>query len=271
MNYGKLSEKLKIDTEVLHISSGAGSTSRNYDMQGYPQAAIAVAVEGSYIGGVTLDLMESSQATAAGTSACGSKAGITIGGTANTYVDVANGVRQLTLTYGTDSTGATGDAITLSVGTVSKTFIFSTATANHNATAWTSTKLYFGSTVGSTVNTGAQLSLDVLRTAIVSTIGFGNALSVSTPATNTMLLTVNDEAGGAIGFGATGSTAFLVAMVNQAAGVFDIKADQMTSTASKRHLSVKVSTASTACRAAVTVIRSGGRYMPPAFKGKVSS
>lgn len=271
MNYGKLSEKLKIDTEVLQISSGATGVSRNYDMQGYSQAAIAVAVEGSYIGAVTIDLTESSQATAAGTTAAGGKTGITIGGTANTNVDVAQGVRQLTLTYGTASTGATGDSIYLSLGTVTKQFVFSTSTANMSASAWTSTKLYFGSTVGSTVDTGAQLSLDALRTAIVSTLGFGNALAVSTPATNTMLLTVNDEAGGALGFVSTASTTMFVAMVNQAAGVFDIRADQLTSTASKRHIGVKVSTASTACRAAVTVIRSGGRYMPPAFKGKVSS
>ena len=54
------------------------------------------------------------------------------------------------------------------------------------------------------------------------------------------------------------------ALVNQAVGCFDIRADQLTSTANKRFISAKVSTASTACRAAVTVIRSGGRYLPPA-------
>lgn len=268
----KISELYKIDSEVLSITSAAGATSQQYDMQSFDKALIAVAVEGSYIGGVTVDLMESSAATAGGSSAAGSKAGIVIGATENTAVSASNGVRAMTLTYGTASTGATGDSITLSLGTDTKTFYFSTSTANHNSTAWTTSVFYFGSTVGSTVNTGAQLSIDVLKAAINSTKGFGNAIVCSTPATNTLKLEVRDEASGPLGFASTGSTAFLVAMVNQAVGAFDIRADQLTSTASKRFISAKVSTASTACRAAVTVIRDGGRYLPAAgAKYKLSS
>jgi hypothetical protein len=77
-----------------------------------------------------------------------------------------------------------------------------------------------------------------------------------------------DDAVGDIGLNAS---AVMSAVVNNAVGAFDIKADQLTSTASKRYLGVKVSTAATSCRAAITVIRTGGRYMPPAFKGKLSS
>jgi len=241
-------------------------------MSKYTDAYIVVNVEGNAAGGVTIDLMESSAATAAGSSAAGSKAGIVIGATENTAVSASNGVRAMTLTYGTASTGATGDAITLSLGTDTKTFYFSTSTANHNSTAWTTSVFYFGSTVGSTVNTGAQLSIDVLKAAINSTKCFGNAIVCSTPATNTLKLEVRDEASGPLGFASTGSTAFLVAMVNQAVGAFDIRADQLTSTANKRFISAKVSTASTACRAAVTVIRDGGRYLPAAgAKYKLSS
>jgi len=266
----KISELYKLDSEVLGISSAAGATSQQYDMQRYDKALVAVNVEGSYIGGVTVDLMESSAATAAGSSAAGGKVGIVIGATENTAVSASNGVRAMTLTYGTASTGATGDSITLSLGTNTKTFYFSTSTANHNSTAWTTSVFYFGSTVGSTVNTGAQLSLDVLKAAINSTKGFGNAIICSTPATNMIKLEVADEAGGPLGFGSTGSTAFLVAMVNQACGAFDISADQLG--AGKRYIAAKVSTASSACRAAVLVIRGGGRYMPDATpKYKLSS
>jgi len=251
----KITETMKLDAEVLAITSGAGSTSRNYDMQGYSDAAIIVAVDGTYQD-VTLDLMESSGATVAGSSAAGGKTGITLGG-ANTAIV---GARSILLTMGTGATGATGDAITI----MGKRFVFSTSTANHNATAWNSTRMFFGSTVGSTVNTGAQLSIDGLRTALVSTLGFGNAVICSTPATNTLRIDVADAATGAITFGATGDTAMITAQTLQACGVFNLKADEMTSTANKRYLSVKVSTAATSCKAAVTVIRSGGRYLPPA-------
>ena len=269
---GKIVEYNKIDLEVLGISSAAGATSQAYDMREYPQAAVIVNVEGSYVGGVSLDLMESSQATAAGSSAAGSKAGITIGATANTALSASNGARAITLTHGTGATGATGDVFTLSLGTVSKSFTFSTSTANHNSTAWTTAALYYGSTVGSSANTGPQGCIDTLRTALMSTKGYGNMLVCSTPTTNTLTSAVADSDPGCIGFASTGDTALAVVMVNQAVGAFDLRADQMTSTANKRYLSVKVSTASSACRAAVTVIRSGGRYIPPAgVKYRLSS
>jgi hypothetical protein len=271
-NYGKLTEKLKIDTEVITVSSAAGATSQNYDMSGYQQAAILVNVEGTFDNQITLDLMESSAATAAGSSAAGSKAGIAIGASANTYVDYGAGVRALTITMASVATGATGDVFTLSLGTVSKTFTFSTSTANANATAWTTSKLYFGTTVGATADTGIKTALEGLVAAVNSTKGFGNALVCTTPTTATLKLVVRDEAPGTIGFISTGSTLFLIAQVNQAAGAFNIKNDQMTSTASKTNLSIKISTASSSCHCGITVIRSGGRYQPdPAAKYKVSS
>lgn len=259
MNYGKLSEKYKIDAEVMSITSAAGATSQQYDMQKYAQAAFIVAAEGDLTGGVTIDLMESSAATAGGSSAAGSKTGIVIGGTAATNISTASGVRDITLTMGTAST--TGAYFTLAAGTVTKKFTYTTSTAafTSGSTLQSATNLYFGSTVGSTVDTGLQLSLDSLKTQIESTLGFSGALVCSTPTTVTMRIKCGDAAAGDISLTAT---AVMSAAVNNAVGVFDLRADQMTSTLSKRYLSVKVSTAATSCRAAVTVIRGGGRYMP---------
>ncbi len=269
MNYGKLSEKLKIDSEVLSLTSAAAAVSQNYDMSKYTDAYIVVNVEGNAAGGVTIDLTESSNATAAGTTAAGSKTGIVVGGTAATNIAAGSGVRDLTLTFSSASTD--GNFFTLSVGTVSKKFTYTTSTA-----AWASgstlqyaTNINFGTTVGSTVNTGIAGSIDSLKTGLQSTLGFGTGvLTLTTPTTDSIRIQLMDDAVGDIGLNAS---AVMSAVVNNAVGAFDIKADQLTSTASKRYLGVKVSTAATSCRAAITVIRTGGRYMPPAFKGKLSS
>ena len=265
----KITDRLKIDAEIISITSAAGATSQNYDMQKYGQAAFVVSVYGDLTGGITLDLMESSAATAAGSSAAGGKAGIVIGGTAATNIASGSGVREITLTMGTAST--TGQYFTLSAGTVTKKFTYTTSTAAwaSGSTLQSATNLYFGSTVGSTVDTGLQLSLDSLKTQIESTLGFSGSLICSTLSTVTLQVRCADSAAGSIGLSAS---AVMTAAVNQAAGVFNLQADQMTSTASKRYLSVKVSTASTTCRVAVDVIRDGGRYMPADdYKYKLSS
>jgi len=264
---GKIVEYNKIDLEVLGISSAAGATSQAYDMREYPQAAVIVNVEGSYAPGVTIDLMESSAATAVGSSAAASKAGIVIGGTAATNIAAGSGVRKMTLTMGTASTA--DEYFTLAAGTVTKKFTYTTSTAAwaSGSTLQTATNLYFGTTVGSTVNAGIQGSLDSLKTAIESTLGFGGAVICSTPTTDAIGLEVADSAAGALGLTAT---AVMSALVNQAVGAFDIKADALTT--GKRYIAAKVSTASSACRAAVTVIRGGGRYLPASnVKYKLSS
>ena len=250
MNYGKLSEKLKIDSEVLSLTSAAAAVSQNYDMSKYTDAYVLVNVEGDAAGGVTIDLTESSAATAAGTTAAGSKAGIVIGGTAATNIAAGSGVRDFTLTFSSASTD--GNAFTLSLGTVTKKFTYTTSTAAWAAgsTLQYATNINFGTTVGSTVNTGIAGSIDSLKTGLESTLGFGTGvLTLTTPTTASIRIQLMDDA----------------------VGAFDIKADQLTSTANKRYLGVKVSTAATSCRAAITVIRTGGRYIPPAFKGKLSS
>jgi len=260
-----LSEGLKVDAEVMAVTTAAASTSRNYDMRDYQQALVNVCIETTVgISTVTVDLMESSAATVAGSSAAGSKAGMVLGG-ASTLLSTAGGVRKMTLTM---SSATANEYFYLKTGNVSKKFINTTSTVLHQSSAWVSTALYFGSTVGSTVNTGIALSIDSLKTAIASTLAFGNSLILSTGTTASILIEAADNAVGNLGLSAS---AVMTQVANQAVGAFNISADQLDSTANKRYVSVKVSSASEIQRAAVTVIRSGGSYMPPTFSGKLST
>lgn len=265
MNHGKLSEKLKFDAEVLDISSASGATSILYDMRGYQQAFVSFAINGDFTT-VVVDLMESSAATAAGTSAAGGKAGIVVGGV-STLISSTGGVREFTLTM----TSATAESFYLTAGTVGpKMFTYGTSTALNTtaSTAWTSTLAYFGSTVGTTVNTGIQLSIDNLKTAIDHQFGVGVFNYTSgTTASLGILLADQDKTG--VGFQST--NAFYSAAINQAVGGFNIDADQLTSTANKRYVAIKVATAVTACDVGVSVCRSGSRFGSPVFVGKLSS
>ena len=94
-NNAMITEKVKVDSEVLTISSAAGATSNNYDMQDYHRAAIVANVRGDY-STVTVDLMQSSAATVAGTSAAGGSAGVTLGGASTLITSTSGGVRRLT-------------------------------------------------------------------------------------------------------------------------------------------------------------------------------
>ena len=150
-NNAMITEKVNIDAEHLAISSAAGSTSLNYDMQDYRRAAIVcnVVADTSATGfsTVTLDLMESSAATVAGTSAAGGSAGIVIGGAGTLVQSSVSGARKMTLTM----TSATSlQYFTLNLGTVQRKFQYSTSTALDADTANVSTLSYYGSTVGST-------------------------------------------------------------------------------------------------------------------------
>ena len=266
----RVTDKVKIDSEVLAITSAAGSTSLNYEMADYHKAAIVVNVSADTsatgFSTATLDLMESSAATVAGTSAAGGSAGIVVGG-ASTLVPAAGGVRKMTLTM----TSATSlQAFNLSLGTVTKKFQYTTSTSLNADTANVSTLSYYGSTLGSTVNTGIALSITRLMAAINSTVNFGGNILCSTGTTDDCVLQVADSADGdSLGF--QDSTGVMSALVNQAVGGFNIASDELTSTLNKRYVGVKISSAATACNCGVSVIRTGGRYNPPTFSGKLST
>lgn len=263
-NNALISEKAKVSAEILAITSAAGATSLNYDMQQYKQALFTANVSGNF-STVTIDLMESSGATVAGSSALGSKVGMVVGGP-STLIPVTGGVRKMTLTMSAASTDL--EYFTLLAGSVSKKFVYTTSTALHNSSAQTSSALYFGSTVGCTVNTGMALSLDSLKSAIASTLAFGNSLVLSTGSTATLTITAGDAVAGNLGLSAS---AVMDAEVNQAVGAFNLAQDEIDGDNNKRWVSIKASTASTACDVAVTVIRTGGNYRPPVFAGKLST
>jgi len=269
-NNAMITEKINIDAEQLSITSAAGATSINYDMQDYRRAAIVanVVADSSVVGftTVTLDLMESSAATVAGTSAAGGSAGITIGGPA-TLIPVTGGARKIQL----EMTSVTSGAVTISLGTVVKKFTFSTSTAEVISSAQASTNLYFGSTLDSTAAGGAQAAFDSLATCINSTLAFGGDILCSTNSTSAIHLQVADSAKGrSLGFQSTDSN-MLSGSVEQAVGGFNIASDELTSTLNKRYIAMKVSTASTAATVGVSVIRTGGRFNPPTFSGKLGT
>lgn len=267
-----ISEAAKVSAQVITVTSAAGATSTPVDMQSYRRALLVAAVDATAaaLANITFDLMESTAATAAGSSAAGSKVGIVVGSSVNTSIPVTRGVQSMLLTAGTGATGATGDAITIAIGSKSRTFAFSTSTALHNSSAWSTSKLYFGSTVGSTVDTGMQLAMGMLGSAVRSTLAFGPTLVVSTPATNTVQLTNNGDLHGSLGFGATGSTAFVTVQPLAGVGAFDIDASEL-STGGKRYLSLKASTAVTSVKVGVCVIRTGARSAPAVFNGNLST
>lgn len=264
----KISERVKIDTDMLRPTSAAGATSLNFDMQNFDRVHICAALDGTCTGPVTVDLMESSGVTVAGSSAAGSKAGVALGGV-STLIPTTGGVRAIKMTPGT---ATTSEAFKMAIGSGGqKTFTYTTSTASHNATAWTSTNFYYGSTVGSTVDTGLQLTLDSLKTALASTIGFGNIFTFSTPTTGTLGIKLMDNATGSIYFSNTNSSVVPLVEVNQAVVGFDLMAADLTSTANKRYVGVKVTSVTTGVgRVGVTVLRYGG-YGPAVFGGHLSS
>jgi hypothetical protein len=266
MNHAKLTEKLKFDAEVLEASSGTAPTSLLYDMSGYQQAMIGFCVQGDFTT-VVVDLVESSVPSVAGTSAAGSKAGIVIGGV-STLVAVTGGVRKITVSPTSASTNNEG--FTLTAGTVGpKTFTLtsSTALATTASTSLTSTLAYWGSTVGSSANTGIQLAIDSLKLAVEHQ--FPGIFALSTPTTGSLGIALPHQDYAGIGFSSTYATMPIV--INQAVGGFNIDADQLNSTANKRYIGIKVATAVTAVDVGVSVIRASARYGPTVFGGKLSS
>ena len=262
----KISEKFKVDAECLPLTSAAGNTSQPYDLANHGRAMITVSVLGTY-STVRVDLMQTSQATAAMTSAAAGTTGRQLGGV-TTNIPAAGGARAILLTMAS-ATGTTDAAqFTLGLGTAAtKKFIYTTSTALYSKTsAFTSSKLYFGSTVGSTVNTGIALSIDSLKIALASTLGFGAKIAVvSTPTTDSIGLAVSADADGAIAFNTT--NAFYTALVNQAAAEFDVRIGDLTT--GQRFVGAKCGTLATGVgAAAITVIRGPGRHNPPTFVGK---
>jgi len=269
INNGKVSELINVDVEAFTASTGA-SSSLNYSMENYGKAFIGAALDSTGFTTCTLDLMESSAATVAGTSAAGSKAGITLGAQGGTGITTAGGVRTATLTLTTDTTGNT-PSIRIQLGDVARTLTYTTATASIGAgNAANTTLAYWGSTVGATAAGGLKAALDTLSTVINAADCFNGAFNVSTDTTATIKLAVKDTATGPIAL--AGDTGITVT-VQHAVGGFNINADQLDSTANKKYIGLKKSTVGTAAAMGVVVARGPGRYMPAgrSYKGYIST
>lgn len=254
----RISDRVKVDTEELDISSAAGATSIKFDMSDHNHALLTACIAGTFTSAV-VDLMGSTAATAAGSSAAGGKAGITIGSLGSTGISTAGGVRKITLTIGTAST--TNDVWTFGVGTRTRRFQYTTSTALHNATAWTTALLYYGATEGATVADGIDNSIGLLTSAMNSTLAFPNMLDIATASTVALQISARDDALGPLSLSSGGANVASVA-VNEAAVGFDISAAELSTVAGKSWVGLKISSASTACTVGITCMRAPGRYMP---------
>jgi len=262
INNGNISEKLKLDVDAFVASSAATSSSKKFGMADYNKAAILVSVYSVDVGTPVIDLVCSTASTSAGSTNSSVAGGITLGSSVNTAISPGRGVKQFTLTMASGATGATGDAFTL----CGKTFVFSTTGTTSISTLNTATKLYWGSSLGSTEDGGIKGSIESLKAAIEGTGGFGGMISVTTGTTANAAIALTDSATmNELVFGSTGSTLFVTAVVNAAAGGFEIGADEI-SAQGYTHFGITISSVKTAGQAGVTVIRTGG-INPSEFKG----
>jgi hypothetical protein len=263
----KISEKIKVNVEQLALTT-VSQGSIAYDMQNYDRALFIASVFSSLgVSSQSVDLWETSAATVAGTTAAGGKTGIEIGSTVTTSIPITRGVREIMITLSTASTDL--NPLTLSYGTVNRTFVNTTSTALHNSSAWTTAALYFGSTVGSTADTGMKLAVESLKTAIESTKGFGGVLQCSTPSTVQLVVKLASDATANLGISSTAANLSAVAL--RCVVGFDIAAEDLTSTAGKRYVGLTFGTGANAGQKSVIVIREGGRHNPPFFGGTLSS
>jgi len=262
----KISERIKVDVEQLALTTGAqGSIA--YDMQNYDRALFMASVFSTLgVSSQVVDLWETSAATVTGTTAAGGKAGIEIGSTVSTAVPVTRGCRELLVTPAT----VTGSFV-LSYGTVTKTFTHSTVAANLLSSAWTSTLLYFGSTIDSTSEGSLQGHCATIKAAVESTRGFANILTCSTPSTGQVVIKcASNDANANLGFSSTAATAIAGLPLRCVVG-FELQAEELTSTANKRYLGVTFGAHANASQMSVVVVREGGRFKPEPFSGLMSS
>jgi hypothetical protein len=263
----KISETIKVDVEQLALTTVA-AVSQAYDMQNYDKALVIASVFSSLgVSSQVIDLWQTSAVAVTGTTAAGSKAGMDIGTTLTTSIPVTRGCREMLITLTTATTAL--DALTLSLGTVSRTFSYTTSTASHNSTAWTTSLIYYGSTVGSSEVNGMKPSVESLKAAIESTKAFGSLLECSTPSTVQLVVKLASNTTANLGFSSTYGN--VGALAQRCVAGFDIAAEDLTSTLGKRYVGVNFSAAANAGQKSVIVIREGGRHNPQTFSGLLSS
>lgn len=261
----KISEKIKVNVEQMALTTVAqGSIA--YDMQNYDRALLIASVYSSLgVSSQVVDIWETSAATVTGTTAAASKAGVEIGSTVSTSTPITRGCRELMLTPAT----VTGSFV-LSYGTVSKTFTHTTVAANQFSSAWTSTLLYFGSTIDSTSDGSLKLHAETLKAAIESTKRFAGVLQCSTPSTVQLVIKCASDATANLGFSSTAATVMGGIPIRCVVG-FDIAAEDLNSTAGKRYVGLNFTAGANAGQKSIIVVREGSRHKPESFSGLLSS
>jgi len=284
---GNIVEKIKIDSECQLLATAAGSSvSKLYDMRDYDEAMFYVSAgsTGTTISthhSVDISLVESTAATAAGTTLIGGKATICILTSLTTSIPVAAGCNMMVFQSGSaasDTGATTGDSFRFGLGTNIMTFNFSsvgTAIAPSGATN-SATLGHFGSgsAVNVTANTGGTALIDNLRTALESTkftCGGPNVFRFSTPDTSTLKIQVQNSELGPIFYASGVAETRFRAFAQGAAGIIPVRADELTSSANKRFIGVQWSTTNQPIPMSVTCIRTKGRYMPTVQVGRVST
>lgn len=263
----KIFDKIKISQDAGNISSAAGHSSQRFNMSGSHNVVALVSVFSSGgIGAVTMDFLGSTNSTHAGSTNSSFAAGITIGCTENTVCSYA---KSFTLTMASVATGATGDSFTIN----GRTFTFTTVSTlgSTASTSWTSTKFYFGSSVGSTENTGLKLSIESLKACLEDDRCFGKSIVCATNSTCDLKLTLADDVSTYFTFASTASTLFFTAAANHLVGAFSIDLAKISKLGTGyTHVGAKVSSASTAGSVHYTFISvprsNAGKYAgyPPA-------
>jgi hypothetical protein len=278
---------LRIDSEARPGATVAGSSvSKLYDMTGWDQALFVAAIgpraTNSSIATcatVVFELVESSAASAAGTTLIGGKATIAIGAASNTAIGTAAGCNAIILQSGSAASATaatTGDIFQFGLGTDIVTFTFSSAATMTSPTAGKlkATVAYFGSSIAaSTADTGGTALIDSIRTALQSKllcIGGPDIYKFSTPDTASLMIEVANGKG-PIYYNNTMATTRMIGQCAGAALAIPIKAEQLTATANKKLVGLRWSTLNEAAGLGITCIRSRGRYMPGGFAGKIST
>jgi len=247
----RISERVKIDADLLEVTSAQTDQTVMLDYSGVTNGAFVVNIfsTAGLSSGVTVDLMASSAIDSAGSSV----ASLRVGPAASSAISASDGVRSVKLTMSSATT--TGNSFRFGLGSNYRTFSYTTSTALLASNAWT-TVVYYGSTVGSTVDTGLQLTADSLKAALQSTRNFGSVLNLTTDTTASLVAELRDNVPGGLSFGTTVSDVPACAVL-RAVGIFDVDEADVDA----RYIGLRCSTASTVVKMSVVGLRDGS-YLP---------
>lgn len=228
-----IGELYRIDTEFLSITSGAGATSRFYDMAGYSKALVVVAMGTFTLNVSTANIMQSADSAGA-TSAAFST---TVLG--NTTANQITGASKVQITCSSAATD--GDTVKIQGVTLTN----STAGATTAATV-----LGFGASAGATAASGCENIINSLASRINNTaVGLSSIMTATTNGT-ALILTLKDSANTYLSV--EGHANFPVTILGYNKMV-EIHAEDLSATG--RYIGIKLSTGTTACDVAITVIR----------------